>query len=145
LHRPVELARLTRTWLVAAIFWHYLFHVFRARLVSFHEADMKLESIGEVIASRRLTLVQQEGPPSEVFVLLGKPQQTPGFDDYYCPCQITGAGFDRLWYLCGIDTMQAIQLAMRNLCAEIELLNRKCGGRLRWNDDEKGWLGFSDP
>jgi hypothetical protein len=33
---------------------------------------------------------------------------------------------------------------MRNLRAEIELLNQKCGGLLRWNDDETGWLGFSD-
>jgi hypothetical protein len=53
---------------------------------------MKLENVGEVIASRKLSLAQQEGPPSEVLVLLGKPQKTPGFDDFYCPYQITGAG-----------------------------------------------------
>jgi hypothetical protein len=105
---------------------------------------MKLESVGEVIASRKLTLTQEEGPPSEVLVLLGKPQQSPGFDDYYCPYQITGAGLNRLWYMCGIDTMQALQLSLRSLSAEIEVLNKKVDGRLRWNDDEKGWLGFSD-
>jgi hypothetical protein len=105
---------------------------------------MKLENIGEVIAARMLTLAQQEGPPSEVLVLLGKPQKTPGFDDFYCPCQITGAGVERLWYTCGIDTMQALQLSLRSLNAEIEVLNKKVDGRLRWNEDEEGWLGFSD-
>lgn len=111
----------------------------------FHEADMKLENVDEVIASRKLTLSEQGGPPSEVLVLLGKPQQTPGFDDFYCPYQIEGAGLSRVRYSCGIDRMQALQLAMGTLQVEVELLNKKLGGRLRWNDDEKGWLGFSDP
>jgi hypothetical protein len=106
---------------------------------------MKLEGVGEVIASRRLTLAQQEGPPSEVLVLLGKPQQSPGFDDFYCPYQITGAGLNRVWYSCGVDTMQALQLALGTLEVEVEVLNKNLGGRLRWNDDEKGWLGFSKP
>jgi hypothetical protein len=106
---------------------------------------MKLESVGEVIASRKLTLSQPEGAPSEVLVLLGKPQQTPGFDDFYCPYQITGAGLNRVWYSCGIDTMQALQLAVGALEVEVEVFNEKLGGRLRWNDDEKGWLGFSNP
>jgi hypothetical protein len=106
---------------------------------------MKLENIGEVIASRKLTLAQEGEPSSEVLVLLGKPQQTPGYDDFYCPYQITGAGLNRVWYSCGIDTMQALQLAMEILQVEVDLLDKKLGGRLRWNDDEKGWLGFSDP
>jgi len=143
---PVDEKRTSRDLADCAnvLLWCYPLHALRSELASFHEAHMKLESVGEVIASRTFTLAQQEGPPAEVSVFLGKPQQMLGFDDYYCPCQITGAGLDRLWYLCGIDTMQALQLAMRNLRAEIELLNQKCGGLLRWNDDETGWLGFSD-
>lgn len=103
---------------------------------------MKLESIGETIAARNLSLISNDGPPSEVLVLLGKPMQTPGHDDFYCPYQIKGVGAEKVRYMCGIDAFQALQLAMRALAADWEVLNRNLGGNLRWEGDEEGWLGF---
>jgi len=106
---------------------------------------MKLESLGETIATRTLSLLCDDGPPSEVLALLGKPTQTPGYDDFYCPYQIKGVGTEKVRYSCGIDTFQALQLAIRSLGVELEVLNKDLRGRLRWEGDEKGWLGFPDP
>jgi hypothetical protein len=106
---------------------------------------MKLDDVGETIAMRKLTLLLDDGPPSEVLVLLGKPKQSPGYPDYYCPYQIKGAGDEKVRYRCGIDTFQALQLAIRALGVELEILNKDLGGKLEWEGDEMGWLGFPDP
>lgn len=105
---------------------------------------MKLESVGEVIATRRLTLDRDDGAPSSVTVSMGKPQQFPGHSDFYCPYQIQGTAFDKVWYACGVDRFQALQLALSTLAVEIEVLNKKLGGKLRWEGHEKGCLGFPD-
>lgn len=103
---------------------------------------MKLDSVGEVIATRTLSLLEDEGPPSEVFVLLGKPRQLPDHSDYYCPYQIKGAGVEKVMHTCGIDPFQALQLALSALGVELEVLNKRLGGKLRWDCGSEGDLGF---
>jgi Domain of unknown function (DUF6968) len=103
---------------------------------------MSLESIGELIAVRTLDLVRDQGPPSDVVVSLGKPQQMPGHPDYFCPYQIRGAGSEKVKHSCGVDSFQALQLALSTLGVELEVLNKELGGRLRWDCDDKGDLGF---
>jgi hypothetical protein len=52
---------------------------------------MKLETVGEVIAVRKLQLSGE--PSSEILVKLGKPQpfpDSPEADDRYCPFQSPG-------------------------------------------------------
>lgn len=71
---------------------------------------LKLDSVGEVIARRTLTLLHDQGAPSEVLVLLGKPTRLPDHEDYYCPYQIKGAGSGNVGYACGVDPMQALSL-----------------------------------
>lgn len=105
---------------------------------------MKLDDVGEIIAVRKLSLLSDDGPASEVSALLGKPTQTPGHSDYYCPYQIKGTGSETVRYMCGIDAFQALELAIRSLGSELEVLNQRLGGNLRWEGDEKGWLGFPD-
>jgi hypothetical protein len=89
--------------------------------------------------------LHDDGPPSDVLVLLGKPKRSPGYQDYYCPYQVKGAGTEKVRYMCGIDTFQALQLAIRSLGVELEVLNHQLGGKLQWEGDGKGWLGFPDP
>jgi predicted alpha/beta-hydrolase family hydrolase len=105
---------------------------------------MKLDDVGETIAMRKLSLLRDDGTTSEVLVLLGMPRQSPGYPDCYCPYQIKGAGSETVRYMCGIDAFQALQLAIRALAADLEVLNEHLGGNLRWEGDEKGWLGFPD-
>jgi hypothetical protein len=103
---------------------------------------VELESVGEVIATRTLKLVQDQGAASEVLVLVGKPQRLPDHTDFYCPYQIKGAGSDKVRYACGIDPLQALLLTLSTLGVEIEVLNKSLGGRLRWEFGEKRSLGF---
>jgi hypothetical protein len=103
---------------------------------------MKLDSIGEVIASRTLTTQGDGNATSEVTVLLGKPQQWPDQDDYFCPYQIKGAGDEKIRYMGGVDSFQALHLALSTLRVELEVLNKHLAGRLRWDCDDSGALGF---
>jgi hypothetical protein len=121
------------------------FTFFRSCLILPSEGrPVKLESVGEVIAARALMLLRDRGAASEVLVLLGKPQQLPDHQDYYCPYQIKGAGPEKVRYACGIDPFQALQLALSTLGVELEVLNKELGGKLRWECDAKGGLGFPD-
>ena len=105
-------------------------------------AFLKLEGVGELIATRTLTLRQENGPTSEIMVLLGKPQPLPKHEDYYCPYQIKGAGDEQVRYTCGVDSFQALHLALSTVAVELEVLNKELAGRLRWECDDTGGLGF---
>jgi len=103
---------------------------------------VKLESIGEVVATRTLVLVTDDGASSEVLVFLGKPRQLPDHQDYYCPYQIKGAGDEKVRYQCGVDSFQALHLALSTLGVELEVLSKGLSGKLRWECDDTGGLGF---
>jgi hypothetical protein len=76
---------------------------------------------------------------------MGKPQPFPDSkesDDTYCPYQITGAGDQRVRYAAGVDAFQAIELALKMIGADLSNLNRGLNGRLCWECDQSGGLGF---
>ena len=104
---------------------------------------MDLSSVGQVIATRRLTFVDDK--TREVFVTIGKSQQFPDSSDYYCAYQITGIGDGKIKHAGGIDAVQALELAMKMIGADLFAFNRALGGKLRWEGDEKGDLGFPMP
>ena len=86
---------------------------------------------GKQSLSDKVSLLHDDGPPSDVFALLGKPEQIPGHTDYYCPYQIQGVGSDTVRYTSGIDTCHALHLAIRSLGGDLEVLNRRLEGKLR--------------
>lgn len=105
---------------------------------------MKLESVGEVIAIRRLCLNDDE--KNEVFVTIGKPQPFSDSPDYYCPFQINGLlGRESVFYAGGVDAIQAIQLAMKMIGALLYTSDEAKQGRLRWTGGSNGDLGFPSP
>ena len=103
---------------------------------------MKLDDVGEVIATRTLKLAKEQNK-SEILVLLGKPRQLPDHSDYFCPYQIKGAGRENVRYACGIDPVQALILAISTLGVELAVLNKELGGALSWEGDPN--LGFPEP
>jgi hypothetical protein len=105
---------------------------------------VKLENIGELVATRTLMLRRPDGGTSEIIVLLGKPQRLPEHDDYYCPYQIKGAGDEKIRFMCGVDSFQALHLALSTLRVELEVLNKGLAGQLKWecDDSDSGDLGF---
>jgi hypothetical protein len=103
---------------------------------------VKLQSVGDVIATRNLLLLRDGTSALEVHVLLGKPQAGPDHKDFYCPYQIKGVGEEKVKSVYGIDAFQALQLTLSILAVELEVLNKQLGGKLRWDCDDKGGLGF---
>ncbi|MEJ7623685.1 MAG: hypothetical protein WKF34_06800 [Pyrinomonadaceae bacterium] len=99
--------------------------------------------IGEVIASRSLTIKNADGKTSEFVVLIGKPCLTEGSSNFYAPYQFRGIGKENVKYAAGVDTVQAIQLAMVMIGAELDAINSKTGNNIRWEcRDESGDFGF---
>jgi hypothetical protein len=47
---------------------------------------MSLGTLGEIIAERVLTLVDENGGTAQVFVRLGKPQASPNGEEFHCMC-----------------------------------------------------------
>ena len=100
---------------------------------------MGLDTIGEVIAIRQLFLVDE--PRREILVKIGKPQLSE-HNDYVCPIQVAGIGEERVFGIYGVDSVQALELAMRSLGSELQRLNTQHQGRIRWGMLPKGWFGF---
>jgi len=80
---------------------------------------MSLAVMRDVIAERTLTLSEGKGNARQVFVRLGKPEESPQHDEYHCPIQIVGLGDDKVHMVFGVDAFQALQLALR--CISFEL------------------------
>lgn len=106
---------------------------------------MKLTDLSEIIAERKFVIRSDSGTEHEVLVLLGKPQQFPDSTDYYCPCQIKGVGSERIKYFGGVDAFQALDCTLHALGAELQHLNDEASGKISWDADETGSLGFPIP
>lgn len=74
---------------------------------------MDLGNMGDIIAERALTLLEDSGSSRQVFVRLGKPQSSPQGDESCCPFQIIGIGDEKVRHVFGIDAFQALQLTVR--------------------------------
>jgi hypothetical protein len=104
---------------------------------------MQLESVGEVIAVRRLYLDGEEPRTTQIVIEAGKPVKFPDSDDFYCPFRISGAGEEKIFYGGGIDAFQAIQEAFRIIGMYLYIrINPPLGYRLRWEGNLQGDLGF---
>jgi hypothetical protein len=103
---------------------------------------MRLDSVGNVIAVRKLSLANEAS--RSIVVKMGEPQPLPDAtgDDRYCPFQITGVGSERVKYAAGVDAFQSIELALRMIGAELAKINREHDGHLQWEGNEHGDLGF---
>jgi hypothetical protein len=106
---------------------------------------MELTSVGPVVATRH---IRAEGPDEVSYLVkIGLPQQFPDSADYYCPVQVLSERDNqgKVLYSAGIDAVQALQLGMKLAGGILFRLNQDCGGKLRWEGDEKGDLGFPIP
>lgn len=80
--------------------------------------------LGRVIATRRFRIRRQTGLTVELRI--GTPRAMDR--DAYCPVQLVGIGDEKVRPIFGVDTVQALQLAIRYL----EPLLLQHGDRLRW-------------
>jgi hypothetical protein len=104
--------------------------------------SMDFESIGEIIATRRLHFVDESNNQRAVSVLVGKPQQLNGSSDYQCPFQVIGIGSQTTQLARGQDSIHALQSALILISASLNYLNNELGGKLNWDGASQGELGF---
>ncbi len=102
---------------------------------------MEIDNLGIIIAKRELLLADGK----RVFVLIGRPEKFPDSDDYYCPFQITGIGNEKIKCVGGIDSIQALLLALNMVGIDLYTSSGAKAGYLRWVAGEKGELGFPLP
>lgn len=98
---------------------------------------MKIDEVAEPIACRLLKCGQET-----LFVKIGMPQPFEDGDDFYCPYCIEAAGQTTCSYAAGMDSVQALQLAMKKIGAELRYLAEKRGSPISWVDDTPGDTGF---
>lgn len=103
---------------------------------------MDFDSIGEIIATRRLYFIDESNQRRTVSVFVGLPQQSHGSPDYHCPFQVIGIGSQQTKMARGHDSIQALQSALILLAANLNHLNNEIGGKLVWDGGSKGELGF---
>jgi hypothetical protein len=103
---------------------------------------MDFESIGEIIATRRLHFFDESNKERVVSVFVGKPQQSNGSPDYQCPFQVIGIGSQTTQLARGRDSIQALQSALILVSASLNYFNNELGGKLIWDGGPKGELGF---
>ncbi len=98
--------------------------------------------LGLVVAERRLNVAGRTD--LEVWVRLGMPHPFPGdpLRNYYCPYQITGIGDEKVRYAGGVDSLQALELALHILPTELDRIRAQHPG-LRWEDGDEGDYGVS--
>lgn len=106
---------------------------------------MNVTELGDIIASRSLTREEEDGNLSEVVVLIGKPRQMEDHSDFFAPYQFRGIGGEKIRYAAGVDAVQALQLAMMMIGAELAALNKKPGSKIAWDCGDDGDFGFPMP
>jgi uncharacterized protein DUF6968 len=106
---------------------------------------MQLTDLGIVIAERKISWTDTAGESRTLKVQIGKPKPFPDSTGYFAPYQIDNIGRDGIRYAAGIDAIQALQLVMGMIGADLFAFNQQCGQTLRWIGDESGHLGFPMP
>lgn len=91
-------------------------------------------ALGNVIAERVLE-VTREGKSYVATVRLGRPVKPEDSSGYRCPYQVCGIGDDMVRFAAGEDSMQALELAIKTLGAELYF---------RYKDFTFRWLGQAD-
>jgi hypothetical protein len=103
---------------------------------------MGFESIGEIIATRRLYFFDEINKKRTVSVFIGRPQQSSDSPGYHCPFQVIGIGGQETHLAQGLDSIHALQSALILIAAHLNQLNDEIGGKLSWEGGPEGELGF---
>jgi len=88
--------------------------------------------MSSVIAKRILT--GAEDPTLKITLTLDRPRFIRRTGDYECSFRIIGPGLKRARSAAGLDSFQALQLALSMIGAEISRIERESGTRLRFSD-----------
>jgi hypothetical protein len=106
------------------------------------ENVMDSDSVGEIIAMRRLYYFDESNEKRTVSVFVGRPQPSIDSPGYECSFQLIGIGSRQTQKARGQDSIQALQSALILVAASLNHLNDQLGRKLIWDGGVKGELGF---
>ena len=104
---------------------------------------MASDSVEDMIAERRLTLISATGESREIVVRIGKPAPSPNRADFACEYQIEGLGENKTRCIYGIDAFQSLQLTLRFISMMLNHHREEAEGRLYWHEPGDD-MGFAE-
>jgi len=78
----------------------------------------------------------------EVVVTVGRPCPFDDNNDYYCPYSIEYGDFKKVSYAGGMDSVQALLLALKKIGSDLAHLAKTKGIPISWLPDTPGDTGF---
>ena len=96
----------------------------------------RVKEIGTVIAQRELVFVADDGSRTSTVLRVGMPYEHGEGFDWCCPYEIESGLIKKTFGLFGIDSLQALQLTIKTLPAELEYWERKNQGKFFFLDEE---------
>ena len=88
----------------------------------------KIDDVQDIIATRELVYISDGGGREKAIVEIGKPYQLTDAGDYLCPYRVGSKSYEHLFGSVGIDSFQALDLAMKTMEAELTFWVRSKGG-----------------
>ena len=79
-----------------------------------------INDVGEIIADRELMFFPDKGESELVYVRIGKPSLCTDELDWSCPYEIVSDSYRLVFRMIGIDSLQALQLTLKSIPAEIQ-------------------------
>lgn len=93
-------------------------------------------SLGTVVASREMAFAFADGRKVEASLKAGQPAEVGGGLDWCRPFGICIGSAKGLRGIHGIDSLQALDFAMKSLCHDIEYVERIKCGKFHYLDEE---------
>lgn len=104
------------------------------------EAMWKPHSVGDVIAERDFVLTGRAGRKARLRVRFGKPVRNPHGsprEPWWCPVEVKGAALDSFRPIAGIDSLQALILALELASRVLPDEAERKGFRMTWLGDSE--------
>ena len=95
-----------------------------------------IKEIGEVIASREMEFVFEDGRREKAFLKVGLPFEQKEDLNWCCPYELSTESRKKLFGMVGIDSLQALKLTMEILKTEIEFWEKYQKGKFYFLDEE---------
>jgi len=99
---------------------------------------MNENDLGTIIARRTF-----ECGENNLMLEIGAPYPVEGHADYLCPYRINGLGDGRVVRIGGVDSMQALFLAMRSAAGDLYAASAKQNDKITWYGQHNLGLPFA--
>jgi hypothetical protein len=93
---------------------------------------LKIADLGQIIASRTLSFADG----GEITIRVGQPFMPPNYGgNFCCPYQIDGIGDGKIRYGSGVDSLQALYIALINISTDLYPSEEAKAGKITWQGE----------